>query len=195
LLTPPLILASISPRRKHLLTQIGLQFEVCSSLASEDIDFPVEPQEHVCILAERKAREVARRFPNGVVIGADTIVVLDGDVITKPESEEEAVRILHRLSGRMHEVYTGFSLVEVPGFRTLTQFERTEVWFRRLGPQEILDYVDGGSPMDKAGAYGIQDDYGAVFVERINGDFYNVMGLPLSRFYTAYRTFVKDRID
>lgn len=188
---PPLVLASRSPRRRHLLSQIGLTFECIPSSVDEILDETVGPEDHVTILAERKARDVAERLETGIVLGADTIVVLDGDIIEKPSSQEEAVRMLQRLSNRRHEVYTGYSLVEVPGGHTLTRCERTEVWFRTLAPEEIHSYVQSGSPMDKAGAYGIQDDFGAVFVRKIVGDFYNVMGLPLCSFYCSYRSFTK----
>lgn len=188
---PSIILASRSPRRRHLLRQIGLRFDCMVSDTDETISPPVPPHTHVMILAERKARAIALRLPSAVVIGADTIVVHDGDIIEKPASEEDAVRILHRLSDQRHEVFTGYSIVRVPGFQTVTNHERTDVWFRRLGTQEILDYVRSGSPMDKAGAYGIQDDFGAVFVRRIEGDFYNVMGLPICSFYTAFRDFMR----
>jgi septum formation protein len=186
-----LVLASASPRRKHLLRQIGLVFDCIPSGVDETISTLVTPEEHVLILAERKARDVGFKLPAAIVIGADTIVVHDDEIINKPTSEDDAVRILHRLSDQRHDVYTGFSLVEVPGLRVVTKFERTEVWFRKLGTTEILDYVRSGSPMDKAGAYGIQDDFGAVFVRSIVGDFYNVMGLPLSNFYCTYREFTK----
>ncbi len=187
----PLILASRSPRRKDLLTQIGLQFDCIPSTVAELIDDDVSPSEHVTILAERKARDVARTVSSGVVVGADTIVVHDGEIIEKPETEDDAVHFLQRLSDARHEVYTGYSLVEVPSWRVLTRFERTEVWFRRLDADEIASYVRSGSPMDKAGAYGIQDDFGAVFVRKIVGDYYNVVGLPLCSFYCSYRTFTR----
>lgn len=186
-----LVLASRSPRRRNLLRQIGLRFESIASDVDETIDMPVSPEEHVTILAERKARDVALRLTGSVVIGADTIVVHDDEIIEKPTSEADAVRILQRLSGQRHDVYTGFSLVEVPGMRTLTRSERTKVWFRRLETDEIISYVQSGSPMDKAGAYGIQDDFGAVFVRKIVGDFYNVMGLPLSSFYCSLKEFTQ----
>lgn len=184
-----LILASRSPRRRHLLRQIGLQFDCIPSTVDEVIEGAVTPVEHVDILAERKARDVAFRLTGGVVIGADTIVVHDGEIIEKPGDVGEAVRILHRLSGQRHEVFTGYSLVEVPTWRVVTKHVRTQVWFRKLGAEEIRSYVESGSPMDKAGAYGIQDDFGAVFVRKIVGDFYNVMGLPLCDFYCTYRRF------
>jgi len=190
---PPIILASASPRRKQLLRQIGFEFECIPSGIDESLDVETPPDAHVAILAERKARDVGFRVSAGIVIGADTIVVHEGEIINKPVSEEDAVRMLCRLSGERHEVYTGYSLLESPGMRTVTKVERTEVWFRKLGMDEVLDYVRSGSPMDKAGAYGIQDDFGAVFIERINGDFYNVMGLPLCSFYCTFKEFTRKR--
>jgi septum formation protein len=186
---PPLVLASRSPRRKQLLRQLGLQFECIPSTVDELLDHPATPEEHVTILAERKARDIGLKIPEGIILGADTIVVHEGDIIEKPTSEDDAVRILRRLSDQRHEVFTGYSLVEVPSGRVLTTFERTEVWFRKLETDEIDSYVESGSPMDKAGAYGIQDDFGAVFVRKIAGDYYNVVGLPLCSFYCSYRSF------
>jgi septum formation protein len=185
----PLVLASRSPRRQQLLRQIGLAFDCIPSGVEEIIDGEVTPAEHVDILAERKARDVALRLSGGIVIGADTIVVHEDEIIEKPTDAADAVRMLQRLSNQRHEVYTGYSLVDVPSGRVLTRHVRTQVWFRRLAADEILSYVESGSPMDKAGAYGIQDDFGAVFVRKIIGDFYNVMGLPLCDFYCAYRRF------
>ena len=189
---PSLILASQSPRRRDLLRQIGLRFHIIASTVDETIVNDVPPEEHVRILAERKARDVAFKLPSGIILGADTIVVIDGEILTKPTSEDDAVRMLQRLSGQRHEVFTGFSLIEMPSWRTVTRFERTQVWFRKLATEEILAYVKSGSPMDKAGGYGIQDDFGAVFVNRVDGDFYNVVGLPLSNFYCTFTEFVKN---
>ncbi len=186
-----LILASASPRRAALLRQIGFLFDVHASHVDETIDADCGPHEHVEILSERKAREVAMHYPRGIVLGADTIVVVDGEIINKPGSPDEAVRMLRRLSGRRHLVYTGLTLVDAATGRAAHATEETEVWFRPLDMKEIVDYVAGGSPMDKAGAYGIQDDFGAVFVERICGCYYNVVGLPLSRFYVTYNAFVR----
>ena len=188
---PSLILASQSPRRRDLLRQIGLRFHIIPSTVDETIVDDVAPEEHVRILAERKARDVAFKLPSGIILGADTIVVIDGEILTKPSSEDDAVRMLQRLSGQRHEVFTGFSLIEMPSWRRVTRFERTVVWFRKLATEEILAYVKSGSPMDKAGGYGIQDDFGAVFVNRVDGDFYNVVGLPLSNFYCTFTEFVK----
>lgn len=186
---PPLVLASRSPRRQQLLRQIGLAFDCIPSDVEEVIDGVVTPAEHVTILAERKARDVALRLADGIVIGADTIVVHDDEIIEKPADAPHAVSMLQRLSSQRHEVFTGYSLVDVGSGRVLTRHVCTQVWFRRLAEDEIRSYVASGSPMDKAGAYGIQDDFGAVFVRKIVGDFYNVMGLPLCDFYCAYRHF------
>ena len=177
------ILASASPRRKILLRQIGLEFEVRPSGVSEDHDVPQQPAGHVTILSRRKAEAVASGVADAIVVGADTIVVLDGAILGKPEDQADAARMLRLLSGRTHTVFTGFTIIDKPSGRSVTAVETTEVTFRKLTADEIAAYVASGSPMDKAGAYGIQDDYGAVFVERINGCFYNVVGFPLSRFY------------
>ncbi len=149
------------------------------------------PEENAAALSLQKALCVAEKVEEGVIIGADTIVVLGNEMLGKPEDAGDAVRMLTMLSGRTHAVVTGFALVEKPSGRRMTTTERTDVTFRRLPREEIEEYVAGGSPLDKAGAYGIQDDYGAVFVTRIEGCFYNVVGLPLSRFHTALGEFLK----
>jgi len=187
-----LILASVSPRRKKLLRQLGLQFDILPSGIDETIVEEVSPEEHACIVAERKARDVGFRVSSGVIVAADTIVVHDDEILNKPVSEDDAVRMLQRLSDQRHEVFTGFSIIEIPSWRLITEYERTEVWFRKLQTEEILKYVASGSPLDKAGSYGIQDDFGAVFVKRINGDYYNVVGLPLSHFYCTFKSFLKN---
>jgi len=188
----PLILASRSPRRLHLLRQIGVHPTVMPCDIPETFDASRTPEENASALALQKALCVAGNVADGVVIGADTIVVLDGEMLGKPEDAHDAVRMLGALSGRTHTVVTGFALVDRPSGARLTAAERTEVTFRPLPRREIEDYVAGGSPLDKAGAYGIQDDYGAVFVTRIEGCFYNVVGLPLSRLYSALQTFPED---
>jgi septum formation protein len=172
-----------------LLEQIGLTFDVVPSHVDETINASVPPVRHVRTLAERKAREVASRLNEGIVLSADTIVVIDGDVLNKPTDSEDAIAMLQRLSGARHEVFTGFCLLDAKTKRIESDYVRTEVWFRVLTDDEIRSYVAGGSPMDKAGSYGIQDDFGAVFVEKIYGDFYNVVGLPLARVYAALQTF------
>ena len=189
--TKPIILASRSPRRIHLLRQIGLLFTVQESGVEELIPDGILPEEAVRRLAFEKANKVAAGLHEGIVIGADTIVVLDTMILGKPSSKEEAVSMLTKLGGRTHTVFTGFALVDVQSQKTFVDYEKTEVTFRRLDRAEIESYVDSGSPMDKAGAYGIQDDYGAVFVERINGCFYTVVGFPLSKFYTSWNLFLQ----
>jgi septum formation protein len=185
----PLILASQSPRRKKLLNQIGLSFKVVPSHIAEIMSPTLTPGDNAKRIALEKAQEVAGKVKKGIVIGADTIVVLDHHVLGKPKTKEDAKRMLKILSGREHSVFTGFALVDATSKRYHTGVEETKVRFRKLEEMEIQQYVDSGSPMDKAGAYGIQDDYGAVFVEKVNGCFYNVVGFPLSRFYLAFQKF------
>jgi septum formation protein len=180
-LSSPFILASRSPRRLALLTQIGLTVRVVISDVPEDLDPALEPEANAESLARLKALHVARDIPEGIVLGADTIVVIDHHVLGKPADEADATRMLQLLSGRTHTVYTGFALVDRPSGRIVSGVEATKVTFRELPLDEITAYIRGGSPMDKAGAYGIQDDYGAVFVTRIEGCYYNVVGLPLAR--------------
>ena len=186
----PLILASQSPRRKILLKQIGLKFRVIPSHVSEVISPSQSPGDNVKRIAIDKASEVAARLKKGIVIGADTIVVLDHHVLGKPASKEDAKRMLKLLSGREHSVYTGFALIDVESKKHVAGVEETKVRFRKLDEKEIVSYIDSGSPMDKAGSYGIQDDFGAVFVEKVNGCFYNVVGFPLARFYSTLRQFI-----
>ena len=188
-----LILASRSPRRLQLLKQIGMNPTVMPCDIPEAFDPSLTPEENAAALALKKALYVAETIPEGVIIGADTIVVLGGEMLGKPDGPRDAVRMLNALSGRTHAVVTGFALVDRPSGRRMTGTERTDVTFRNLPVSEIEEYVAGGSPLDKAGAYGIQDDYGAVFVTRIEGCFYNVVGLPLSRLHSALREFQTDR--
>jgi septum formation protein len=191
--TPPLILASQSPRRKLLLRQIGLTFTVKPSEVREDLWDHETPRHNAKRIALSKAMKVAGGVKEGIVIGADTIVVLGKSILGKPRSAAEARRMLRRLSGRMHTVYTAFALIDATTQRRAVRIEATKVWFRRLASQEIKEYVKSGSPMDKAGAYGIQDDYGAVFVRRVEGCFYNVVGFPLTSFYQTLEQFLADR--
>ncbi len=188
----PIVLASRSPRRIHLLRQIGISFTVQESGVDETVPEGTSPDEIVRMLSLEKAKRVAEGMGSGIVIGADTIVVLNGTVLGKPTSEADAVRMLRLLSGKTHAVYTGLALVDVETGKSRVDLERTEVTFRSLTEREIDLYVKSGSPMDKAGAYGIQDDYGAVFVERINGCFYTVVGFPLSKFYTMFNVFLTE---
>ncbi len=185
-----IILASRSPRRAQLLRQIGLRFETSVCDIEEVFDPALSPQENARSLSHMKAADVASRCEHGIVLGSDTIVVLDGVLLGKPVSREDAIRMLRTLSGRTHTVVTGFALVDAETKKSYIDCEQTDVTFRVLDDDEIAAYVDAGSPMDKAGAYGIQDDFGAVFVERIAGDYYTVVGLPLSKVYCALQRFM-----
>ena len=192
LLLKNFILASRSPRRRLLLAQIGLEPEILPCEIDEELDPSRSPAENATSLALQKAKTVAVGISSGIVLGADTIVALDGHMLGKPIDHDDAVRMLEMLSGRTHTVATGFALIDRPSDRYVTGVEETRVTFRAIPRNEIDEYVAGGSPMDKAGAYGIQDDYGAVFVTRVEGCFYNVVGLPLSRFYSTLGEFQRD---
>jgi septum formation protein len=186
-----IVLASRSPRRQLLLRQLGLTFEVRESGVGESFAELQSPVDHVNILSHRKAADVGQNYSDAFVIGADTIVVLGDAILGKPVDPEDATRMLTILSGRTHRVYTGFTILDRPSDQFLTDYAVTEVTFRKLIPEEIVAYIRTGSPMDKAGAYGIQDDYGAVFVEKIDGCFYNVVGFPVTKFYLALERFQK----
>ncbi len=190
--TVPIILASQSPRRAHLLEQIGFEFSIQPSNIHEQIHSHLSFKENVLQLSLHKAQDVAKRNSRGIIIGSDTIVVINKTVLGKPSTEQEAVEMLSTLSGKTHTVYTGFALVDADTGKSYIDHEETDVTFRSLSGAEIIDYVATGSPMDKAGAYGIQDDFGAVFVEKIDGCFYTVVGFPLAKFYTAFRQFVTE---
>jgi len=173
------VLASGSPRRRDLLTQIGLAFSVQISQADETIPEGMSPHLAVQTLSLLKAADVAKQVEkNAVVIAADTIVVLDGEILTKPKDEEDAAKMLARLSGREHSVLTGITVLRRRDGKSVSVTEETKVHFRALSEKEILSYVNSNEPLDKAGAYGIQG-LGGLFVEKIEGDYYNVVGLPL----------------
>lgn len=157
----------------------------------EIIDTTKTPAENVMSLSLQKALAVASRAASGIVIGSDTIVVLQKQILGKPETRREAAMMLHKLSGRTHTVFTGFAIVDAQSKRSLIDYEKTKVTFRALSNKEIQEYVRSGSPLDKAGAYGIQDDYGAVFVQRIDGCYYTVVGFPLTKFYIALQKFLQ----
>jgi len=184
-----LILASQSPRRRILLQQIGLSFRIVPSRIDERFRASETPGRNARRIALEKASEVARRVRRGIVVGADTVVALKGKILGKPSTPAEAKRMLRMLSGTEHEVFTGFAIVDAASGAHTAGVERTRVRFRHLTDLEIAEYVRSGSPMDKAGAYGIQDDYGAVFVDRVCGCFYTVVGFPLARFYSELRRF------
>lgn len=180
-----LILASGSPRRSELLRQIGLTFSVHPADVDETLDPDWIPAEAVERLSARKAEAVAQRFPDQLILAADTVVSLEGDIMGKPLSPRSAFAMLSALSGRTHEVFTGLTLRQ--GDQVVTVSERTAVTFRPLTSEEISAYIATGEPMDKAGAYGIQGR-GALFITGIEGDYFNVMGLPLCRLSQLLKT-------
>lgn len=179
-----IILASASPRRRELLQQIGLQFEV-KPASGEEIITETEPSLIVEELARQKAVEIADNIiEDGIIIGADTIVTFENKIMGKPSDEKNAAQMLSQLSGKSHKVYTGVTAIKsVCKEREIITFsESTEVVFYPADTVEIWEYISTGEPMDKAGAYGIQGK-GAAFVKEIHGDYNNVVGLPLARLY------------
>ncbi|MGZ7094732.1 MAG: Maf family protein [Candidatus Angelobacter sp.] len=183
---PELILASSSPRRQELLREIGVPFRVHAAHINEDQITSEAPGAYALRLAREKAEAVAVQYPQSYVLGADTIVVVDGEVLGKPKDQGDAVRMLWRLSGRGHEVTTAVSVV-APGTLAETRASTTKVYFRELAEDEIQRYVAGGEPMDKAGAYAIQGG-ASRWADRIEGEFSNVVGLPLSLVTDMLRT-------
>jgi len=182
-----IVLASQSPRRRELLTQMGLPYRVHAVDIDEHMDRSLPPDRLVeTISAEKAAHCAALEGPGPLIIAADTVVALDGSVLGKPHDEQDARRMLRALSGRVHHVFTGFTLRQ--GERSVTQSEGSDVRFRPLTDAEIDAYVRTGEPMDKAGAYGIQG-FGSLLVEGIVGDYFNVMGLPVCRLGLALKEF------
>lgn len=172
-----LILASQSPRRRELLGRLGLPFTAVSADIDETMTPGIDPVLEVARLSREKAQAVAAG-PQDVVLAADTVVILDGEVLGKPHTPEKAKEMLRRLSGRAHLVVTGYTVLK--DGKAITETEESRIFFRELLPREIDAYVESGEPLDKAGAYGIQGR-GALLVEKIHGDFFNVMGLPVLR--------------
>jgi len=195
-----IILASASPRRKELLTQIHLTFEVEPSKYAENVKTKLAPEALVRFLSREKAKAIAPKYPNSLIIAADTIGVIHGQVIGKPETPAAARRMLCLLSGKTHVVITGFTILDTGSGRELTRAVKTAVTFRKLTLSEIDAYISSGEPfrenlqgepLDKAGAYAIQGR-GAVLVKELKGDYYNVMGLPLSALTVALKKFGVD---
>ncbi len=181
-----IVLASQSPRRKKLLEQLKLTFDVFPS-SVEEYSEKNKPSEIVQDLAYQKAKDVAQNFNDSLILGSDTIVVFEDKILGKPQNSEEAFDMLTSLSDNKHSVFTGVSLLQTDDDKQITTeiqfYEETEVYFSKLSESQIHHYIKTEKPFDKAGSYGIQDDLGATFVKKINGDFYNVVGLPLNRLY------------
>ena len=178
----PLTLASKSPRRAEILRTVGWEFEVQAANIDESRADNEAAVDYVRRLAEIKARVVAKEMSAGVVLGADTIVVIDDEILGQPETDEDARRMLRLLSGRWHEVFTGVALVEAAANRSVIGHQVTRVRFAQLSPAEIEWYISTTEPNDKAGAYAIQGR-GAVFIEEVQGDYFNIVGLPIRLVY------------
>jgi len=183
-----IILASASPRRKELLEKIGLRFEVEPSNYEEDMHSGLEPHEFAQKISLEKAKVVASKHKNSIVIAADTFVVFGGKILGKPHTEKEAREMLKAISGKSHSVITGFSIIDTGENKTLSKSVETKIYIRKLTLAKIDAYVKSKEPLDKAGAYAIQG-LGAVFVEKIEGDYFNVIGLPLSALTEALKEF------
>ena len=180
-----IILASKSPRRIEIFTQLGLNFQsIPSNFDEKSLDIE-DPIEFAKIASLKKAKNVAKKFNNSLIISADTIVVLDNKIIGKPNSKENAIEILQKLSDNTHKVITGFSMIKLDDNIEITDYDITKVTFRKLDKNEIIEYITQYEPYDKAGAYGIQD-IRAVLVKKINGCYFNVLGFPLSKFYERF---------
>ena len=173
-----IILASSSPRRREILEKYNMDHRVVKSKTLEKINPKDRPEVTAMGLAFEKAMDVAQTNPDSLVIGADTIVVYENQILGKPVDREEALRILSLLNGKVHEVISGLSLIHMNKKIKLIDYEKTKVKFRKLDEEYIERYIDSKEPFDKAGAYGIQD-YGALLVENIEGSYLNVVGLPL----------------
>jgi len=178
---PPLILASKSPRRQELLALLGLEFRVVLKEVDESYPEHLSPEEVAVYIAEKKAKAFDEDTMGEVVITADTLVVIDGQILGKPDDAAHAFAILSQLAGRKHEVITGVCILKDHQFHSF--YEKSEVHFKPLTPEQIQHYIATGQPMDKAGAYGIQEWIGLVGIEKIVGSYTNVVGLPTHRLY------------
>ena len=173
-----IILASQSPRRKQLLEQIGLKFEIDPSNYEEDMTLKMEPAKLAEFLSLGKAKDVAERHKDAVIISADTIVAVDEEVFGKPKTPERSKYMLEKLSGRAHSVITGFTIIDTETNKQISKSVETKVYFKNLSEQEIDLYIATGEPLDKGGGYAIQR-LAALFVEKIEGDYFNIVGLPI----------------
>ena len=183
-----IILASTSARRKALLEQIGLVFKIDAGVREESAVTGQIPEEIVREISLKKAQSVADKYPDALIIAADTIGVIAGRIIGKPHSEQEAKEILSLLSGKAHSVITGFTVLDTATNKSVSKTVATTVYFKNLTKSEIEEYIKTGEPLDKAGAYAIQGK-GALFVEKIDGDYFNVVGLPLGALAEVLKEF------
>src|SRR3989344_5942048 len=183
-----IVLASSSPRRKEILEKTGLSFIVDPSNFEENLDQDLEPKELVKELSLGKAKDVTKRHKNAIVIAADSVVLLNGKVLGKPHTKEKAESMLSELSGSIHSAITGFTIIDTDTGKTVSEAVETKIYFKKLTKEEIENYVETGEPLDKAGAYAIQGK-GGMFVEKIEGDYYNIVGLPLANLVEKLKEF------
>ena len=173
-----IILASKSPRRKALLEQIGLKFTVDVSDIDESKYLHSNPESLAKSLSIAKAEKIAEKYKDAIIIAADTVVILNKEIIGKPKDKKDAVKMLRKLSGKTHVIITGFTILDTKTKKEITEFVQSKVRFKKMTGKEIDQYVKTGEPLEKAGCYGIQDK-GAIFIEEVKGDFFNVVGLPI----------------
>lgn len=183
-----IILASASPRRKEILEKTGLKFNVDASDYEEDIDSGLPPRTLARFLSQEKARAVAGKYPNAIIIAADTFIVFKKKIFGKPHTPREARRMLKALNGKCHFVITGFTIIDTENNWRLSRSVETRVYFKKMTTREIEAYVKSGEPLDKAGAYAIQG-LGATIIRKIEGDYFNVMGLPLNALMEGLKRF------
>ena len=183
-----LVLASESPRRRELLEMIGLSFRVAKSNVEEKFNPRLRARGQAEYLSLQKAQAVAERFVDAIIIGVDEVVTIDSDVLGKPDNNESARRMLEKLQGRVHRVITPYTIIDSPTKRTVTESVETKVYVRRISRKEMEWYIATGEPFDKAGGYGIQGK-GSVFIEKIEGDYFTVVGLPISSLILSLRKF------
>lgn len=173
-----IILASASPRRKKLLKQLGIEFTIDASNIDEKLNPRYRPRKQIESLSLQKAQAVAPNYDDAVIIAADTMVALGDEMLGKPKDKKEAARMLRKLSGTQHVIITAFTVIDSKTKKVVTKSVETKVFFKKLSPKEIRQYIETKEPIDKAGAYAIQEK-GALFIEKIEGDYFGAVGLPL----------------
>lgn len=183
-----IILASASPRRKEILGTTGLKFGVCESDYEEDLSIKKDPRRLARFLSRKKAEAVAHKYRDSIIIAADTFIVFRGRLLGKPHTAKEAEKMLGMLNGKAHSVITGFTVLDTGSNKTVSRSVETKVYFKNLTKVEIKAYVRSKEPLDKAGAYAIQGT-GAILIEKIEGDFFNVVGLPLCALIESLKKF------
>lgn len=183
-----IILASASPRRREILKTTGLKFDICVSDYEEDLNMKKEPRALARFLSRKKAEDVAHKYKNAIIIAADTFIVFRGKLLGKPHTAKEAEKMLTMLNGKAHSVITGFTVLDTGTEKRVSRSVETKVYFKKLPQKEIRAYVKTKEPLDKAGAYAIQG-IGAFLVEKIEGDFLNVVGLPLAALTESLKKF------